>query len=115
MMLYEQMMDDCMFLEKKRVPDGLGGWKTEWVDGASFKAAIKKDNTLQARQAEKDGLTEVYTITVAREVPLDFHDVIKRLEDGQIFRVTSKPKDNQSPEFSTINFGQVSAETWALE
>lgn len=114
-MLYEAMMVDCVLLEKTRVSDGLGGWITAWTDGEEFKAAIRKDDTLQARQAEKAGVTEVYTVTVNREKPLEFHDVFRRVKDGQVFRVTSNITDNTSPEFSAINFGQVSAEAWVLE
>lgn len=115
MMLYEAMMEDCALMEKVRTPDGMGGWKTTWQEGAEIKAAIDKDETLQGIIAEKDGITELYTITVDRSLPLEFHDVIKRKSDGQIFRVTSNIKDNTSPVFSAINFGQVRAEAWVLE
>jgi hypothetical protein len=116
MMLYETMMDDaCVLMEKVRVPDGLGGWTTQWTDGAAFNAAILKDASTVAKIAEKDGVTELYTVTVKRETPLDFHDVFRRTSDGQIFRVTSNMTDNVSPSFSKINFGQVTAERWVLE
>lgn len=113
--LYEAMMQDFILMEKVRTPDGLGGWTTAWTEGAEFKGALLKDNTLEARQAEKEGITEVYTVTVSRTFPLEFHDVIKRVSDGQTFRITSNVKDNTSPTFSSINFGQVSAERWTLE
>lgn len=113
--LYEAMMEKFVLMEKTRTADGLGGWTTVWSDGTEFDAAIKKDDTLQAREAEKAGVTELYTVTVRRENPLDYHDVIKRLSDGQTFRVTSNITDNTSPTFSGINFGQVSAERWRLE
>lgn len=114
-MLYEAMMEDCILMEKVRTSDGLGGWTTAWTEGETFKAAINKDNSTDAREAEKAGLTEVYTVTVKKENPLEWHDVFKRKKDGQIFRVTSNIADNTSPEFSVINFGQVSAEAWVLE
>ena len=50
-----------------------------------------------------------------KETPLEFMDVFKRVEDGQTFRVKSNMKDNASPSFSTINFGQATAERWELE
>lgn len=108
--LYEEMMTECCFMDKVHVPDGMGGWEEEWADGATFKAAIHKDSTLQARIAEKQGVNELYTITVFRDNNLQFHDVIKRLSDGKTFRVTSNMTDNTSPVFSGINFGQVTAE-----
>lgn len=115
MMLYEKMMTDCVLLEKVRTPDGLGGWTTVWSEGASFRAAILKDSTMEARAAEKQGVTEVYTVTVPKENPLEYMDVFRRVSDGQTFRVTSNMKDNQSPSFTQINFGQVTAEAWELE
>lgn len=115
MMLYEAMMETCVLMEKVRVSDGLGGWTTSWTQGAEFSAAILKDSSAVAKIAEKDGVTELYTVTVARETPLEFHDVFKRSSDNQIFRVTSNMKDNEAPVFSGINFGQVSAERWTLE
>lgn len=115
MSLYEAMMTDCVLMEKVRQSDGLGGWTTVWTEGISFKAAVLKNSTLQARIAEKEGFTESYTITVNRSTPLEFHDVVKRVSDGQTFRVTSNMKDNTSPTFSGIDFGQVTAERWVLE
>ena len=114
MKLYEAMMEDCFFMEKVRTSDGLGGFTETWTQGAMFQAALHKDSSMQARVAEKQGVTELYTITVDRSVPLDFHDVIKRKSDGLILRVTSNIRDNKSPEFSGINFGQVTAEAWEL-
>lgn len=114
-MLYEAMMTPCRFMEKVRTSDGMGGWTTAWTEGEQFEAAFLKDNSTQAELAEKQGVTETYTITVFRQVPLDFHDVVKRLSDGATFRVTSNKKDNESPTFSAIDFGQVKAERWTLE
>lgn len=114
-MLYEATMEKFVLMEKTRVSDGLGGWISTWAEGEQFMASISKDNSTQGRSAEKAGLTEIYTVTVKKNNPLEFHDVIKRLSDGMIFRITSNIKDNTSPEFSLINFGQVSAEAWVLE
>jgi hypothetical protein len=77
MPLYEMMMDDCVLLEKRRVLDGIGGWTTVWSEGEPFKAAIHKDSTIEARAAEKQGLTEVYTISVSRKKPLNYMDVFR--------------------------------------
>lgn len=114
-MMYEQMMEECVLMEKVRTSDGAGGWIPTWTEGEKFNAVIHKDSTLQARVAEKQGVTELYTITTHRENKLDFHDVVKRVGDGLILRVTSNATDNQSPTFSGINISQVSAEVWVLE
>ena len=60
----------CVLMEKKRTPDGEGGWATEWAQGAEFDAAIILDTSMQSRIAEKEGVTSVYTITTRRANPL---------------------------------------------
>lgn len=115
MRLYETMMENCMMMDKRSVSDGMGGFVYEWTEGAEFEAAIIKDNSMQAKIAEKDGVTELYTITADKGVTLDYHDVIKRVSDGQVFRVTSNVKDSETPNVSSFQFGQVSAEKWVLQ
>ena len=114
MHLYEEMMDSCAMMDRRTVADGLGGFTYQWTQGAEFKAAIVKNNTLDARVAEKQGVTEVFTITVDKGVSLEFHDVFKRLRDSAIFRVTSNISDSETPSRSTFQIGQVSAEKWSL-
>ena len=106
--------EDCVLLEKQRVPDGEGGWSTQWVEGLEFQAAITHDNTLEARVAESEGMRATYTITTEASMPLDFHDVLRRTRDGQVFRVTSDGSDRVTPATATFQVTQVSAEEWAL-
>ena len=114
MSLITEAMTTCTVLDKRTVPDGQGGYVTQWVDGAAFQAAIVKDSSMQARMAEKDGVTEVYTVTVNKGLPLDFHDVFRRESDGAIFRVTSNITDSETPARATFQIGQVTAERWVL-
>lgn len=114
MSLIDYMMIDCVFMNKAKVPDGQGGFNTEWTEGAPVKVAIVHNSTMQARIAEKEGVTSTYTLTTTRDNFLEFHDVIKRLEDNAIFRVTSNAEDTTSPQVSTLNMAQVTAERWEL-
>ncbi len=114
MNLVTSMMERCRFIDRSRVPDGEGGYTVSWADGAEFDAAIVRDTTMQARIAEASGVSSVYTVTVGRGVPVDFHDVFRRLRDGAIFRVTSLGSDKQTPDVATFQFQQVSAERWEL-
>lgn len=114
MSLIDAYRDRCTLMEKTRVPDGEGGWITNWVPGIEFDAAIVMDTTMQARVAEKQGMTAVYTVTVDKAMPLDFHDVFRRNSDGKIFRVTSDSRDKETPGTASFQFGQVSAEEWSL-
>ena len=114
MSLIDTMKEVCTLLDKRTAPDGMGGYTMTWIDGAAFHAAIVKDNSIQARAAEKQGVTEVYTVTVDRNMPLEFHDVFRRESDGAIFRVTSNITDSKTPRVATFSFGQVTAERWEL-
>lgn len=114
MSLIDVMMDDCVMLDRQTVPDGLGGFTHKWVDGAPFRAAIIKNNTLEAAIAEKQGVTELYTVTVDKGVNLQYHDVFRRLSDRETFRVTSNILDSQTPSVATFQIGQVTAERWEL-
>lgn len=114
MSLIELMMTPCVIMNNSKISDGEGGFTSEWTDGAEIMVAIVNDTSMQARVAEKDGVTSVYTLTTTRENALDFHDVIKRKSDGQIFRVTSNGKDKESPQVSGINLAQATAEKWEL-
>lgn len=114
MSLIDSMMEPCVMVDKKTVADGLGGFTTQWVDGAEFNAAIVIDSSTEAKIAEKQGVTELYTITVQKGMPLAYHDVFKRVRDSQVFRVTSNIKDKQSPDVASFSIGQVSAERWEL-
>ena len=114
MALYETMMEDCIMMDRRTISDGLGGFSHEWVEGANFRAAVIKDSTMNARVAEKQGVTEVYTVTVDKGVRLEYHDVFKRTSDGLTFRVTSNIRDSESPRVATFAIGQVSAERWEL-
>ena len=114
MNLYEKMMTPCVRMERKGSDDGEGGTRTEWIAGKRIDAAIVRDTSTAAKVAEKEGVTSVYTITTKRNVLLGFHDVIKRLSDGKIFRVTSDIGDKVSPGMSLIDISQVTAEKWEV-
>lgn len=110
--LYESMMEACTMLDKTSVSDGQGGYTVKWVEGAEFNAAIVKDTSTEAKIAAKQGVTELYTVTVQKGMPLDYHDVFKRKSDGAVFRVTSNITDSESPNAASFAIGQVSAERW---
>ena len=114
MNLVENMMTDCAIMNKIKISDGEGGTISTWEEGLPIQAAITLDTTMQARIADKQGVTSIYTITTKRGVSLEYHDVIKRLSDGKIFRVTSDSDDKKSPNVSGLDMSQVTAEKWEL-
>lgn len=114
MSLIDDWKETCVLIEKKRLEDGEGGWVTTWEDGAQFVAAITFNSSMEARRAEKDGVTSLYTVTTDKNAMLQYHDVFRRVRDGKVFRVTSDGDDMQTPKSATFQFSQVTAEEWTL-
>lgn len=110
MSLLAQAMTECVFVRKIDKPDGEGGYTTSWVDGAPFKAAITFDSSMEARTAEKAGVTSLYTVTVPIGTWIEYYDVFKRLSDGKVFRVTSDGDDKMTPKSASFQVFQVTAE-----
>ena len=114
MSLINDFMAECVFIEETKRPDGEGGFYVEWADGLTFEAAITHNNTLEAKVAEKQGVTSVYTVTTAKNAQLKYHDVFRRKSDGKIFRVTSDGEDVVTPARASFQISQVTAEEWRL-
>ena len=112
--LLTMMMDDCKILNHVRTDDPYGGYSDTWTEGASFKASIVKDTSVEQQIAEKEGVSEAFTVVVNDDFTLDYHDVFKRLRDNSIFRVTSRTADSIAHPASTIRIAKVSAERWVL-
>lgn len=114
MSLLTEQMESCVMLNKQTVADGYGGYITTWVDGAQFQAAIVFDTSIEARAAEKQGVSSLYTVTTTKALTLEYHDVFRRVRDSKIFRVTSDGDDKYTPASATLNMRQVTAEEWSL-
>ena len=57
MSLLTQAMEDVVLMDKRREPDGEGGFlQAVWADGPSIKAAITFNSSMEARTAEKQGV-----------------------------------------------------------
>ena len=110
--LIRSAMTPCVMIVKTREPDGQGGTVTQYTEGAAFMAAITKNKTLEAVRAEKEGVTELYLVTTAKGVGLDYGETFKRLSDGAKFRVTSNAKDSETPKAASFSFERVRAERW---
>lgn len=114
MSLLSEQMEECTIMDKITRPDGYGGVKTTWVDGAPIHAAVVLNTSMEARIGEKQGVTALYTVTTGREINLQYHDVIRRLSDNKVFRITSDGDDKHTPASALLNMRQVSAEEWSL-
>lgn len=115
MSLLDEYKKDFAYMDKSHMPDGEGGTITEWVQStATFKAALRFDNSIQAKRAQADGVQDLYTIITDKSVNLEFNDVVKRLDNGKFYRVTTSGKDNKTPASAGLNMRAVSAKLWNI-
>lgn len=114
MSLLTDAMESCTMLDKITSDDGYGGTKQTYVAGASFTAAIVFDTSIEARVADKQGVTSRYTVTTPRGITLEYHDVFRRNRDGKVFRVTSDGDDKYTPKSATLDMRQVTAEEFTV-
>ena len=114
MSLLEASYEPFQMMDKTTVPDGYGGFRPSWQEGAEFNAAASFDNSVEARVGAVQGVTSMYTITTSRAVNLQYHDICKRLSDGKIFRVTSDGDDKKTPKPAGLDMRQVTAEEYKL-
>lgn len=91
-------------------PDDLGGFHWEWEDGADFKGGIVLNSTTEMRIAQQSGAKGIYALTTDVSIPIAPGDVIKRLRDDALFKVTSDPEDKKTPGMSDIKGMQVTLE-----
>lgn len=114
MSLLSEAYTPCVVVNRAIVSDGEGGVMTTWTDGAEIMAAVRFDSSMQARIGEAQGVTALYTIITNKDINLQYHDVVRRLEDNKTFRVTSDGDDNKTPESAGLNMREVTAEAWKI-
>lgn len=100
----------CVILEKKRRPDGEGGYITDWQDGAEFTNYQALDASMEARRAAKEGVTSVYSALVDRSVPIEYGDYYRDKETGLTYRVTSNPEEKPAPASASFRLKYFTAE-----
>lgn len=110
MTLIDTFKEPCTLYERKRVPDGEGGWTVTWTPSLTFDAAIVLDSSMNARMAEQEGVTALYTVTTEPNVTLEFHDAFKC--GKKTFRITKV--NDSTPQVATFQFNQYQAEEWEL-
>lgn len=114
MSLLDDAMETYIMMDRTTVQDGYGSFIDRYVEGARFKAAVVFNNSIEAKKAEAQGVSSVYTLTTRKSVNLQYHDVLRRVRDGKIFRVTSDGDDLFTPESATLDMRNVSCEEWTI-
>lgn len=114
MNLLATMMKPFVIVTAVTINDPMGGYKTRWVDGATFDALVRKETTPEITVAEKTEVKETLTIVVPTGTPLQYHSVVKRVEDGEVYRLISTLKDYEAPMASSVQIARADCERWEL-
>lgn len=110
MSLLDDFARTCVVMEKKRVADGAGGYITTWEEGAEFTNHQALDTSMEARRAEKEGVTSVYSALVRSDFPIEYNDYFKDKSTGLTYRVTSNPEEKVSPKSASFSLKYFTAE-----
>ena len=93
-MLREEYKTSCVkMVQSSSSSDGEGGQNMVWTPSATgetlntFDATILVDSDSEQLTAMQRGWNGSYTIITSRTNVLKFGDVIKRISDGQMFRI----------------------------
>ena len=97
MSLLDDFASKCVLMEKTRTPDGAGGYIVAWAEGAELFNYQALDTSLEARRAEKEGVTSVYSALVNKTVPIEYNDYFRDTSTGNTYRVTSNPEERAAP------------------
>lgn len=117
-MIWSNMLDEYSkeytIINKMTMPDGIGGTKIEWTDGAVVEMAESFDNSVEMKIAQKQGVTAVYSFLTKNNIVLDYHTVLRRNEDGVTFRITSHTEDKKTPVSSPLEARYYEAELFTI-
>ena len=114
MSLLDSMQCRCVRLQKAETPDGLGGYRAVWTEGAAFDAVLIKKRAGLEGEAQREALKEAFVVLTAPEVGLRHPDVFRRVSDGATFRVTTANGDGATPEGATVRAAKAECERWDL-
>lgn len=97
MSYFNEAFDDYWVKEKIRKPDGEGGSFTVWENSMTVKMSLDLGTSSEIRQAQAQKLETVFTAVFPENTPVQYNDYLEDVETGDVFRVTSDPKDNKTP------------------
>lgn len=117
-MMWSNLLDDYTneytIVNRTLVPDGIGGTKYEWTDGAVIQMAESFDNSLEMKVAQKQGVTSTYSFLAKSNVILPYHTVLRRNKDGVTLRITTQSQDNHTPQRSPLDARYYEAELFVI-
>lgn len=115
MALIDSEMKACVIIDRKSVPDGEGGFISQYVESeAEIMAAIALNQSTEMLVAQAKTPVPNYMIYTHRNAALSYGTIIKRHEDEHYFRVTSDGSENKTPVIAGLTLSAVTAERWTM-
>ena len=112
--LMDEYNASCTLLEKTRKKDGLGGYTTTWTPGLTFDAAWEFQSAPEITVAEQQGVARTYRIYVDKTLNLDYHEVFRREDTKEVYRVTNPGTDRKTPTGSLLGKRLIEVEKWEI-
>lgn len=110
--LIQDQLEVCTILNKAIGPDGYGGYKTTYTDGATFEAVITENNSVEAQVAGISTSKTFYGVKTRRNVPLEYNSVFRR-SNGSTYRI-SVADAMDAPSFSAMDMKVLQAEEYKI-
>ena len=114
MRLLDLYTAECILLTRIRTEDPAGGYNLDWQDDAHFNAAWEYQSAPEIVVAEQQGVNRVYRIYVDKTLELDYHEVFRRADDSQTYRVINPGTDRITPTTSRLNRRLIEVEKYPL-
>jgi len=108
-------MEPFIIMNKTAISDGYGSVVYTYTEGPEIQGALPYNNSTLARIASAAASKTTYTLTVRKDIDLDFHTILKRKKDGKTFRLTSGTDDHQTPPTAGLNMRQYDAEEYTMK
>lgn len=120
-LILEKNFTNCTRLLCTKTADGRGAMTDTWSTGETVQLVFTSTqsphghaNKTVTDSAQRQDAVAEYTVFSRRAVSLPFHAVIRREEDGRIFRILSDAADTCTPKGAKLDLRMYAAEEYKL-
>lgn len=112
--IMKDFQENLVMLDRRTVPDGYGGIKTQWVDGAGFTAVMTQPQSGSAEIADAITESKTYKVVTGTNITLNKDDYLRRVRDGKTFKILNGNADRLAPDDSELQMRVTTAEEVTL-
>lgn len=111
-MILNEFLTDLEVIEINNTSDGLGGY----IEGVSvvktLQGIIARVSNKESRIAEKLNNKSYYVLYVKKGTLIDRNNLVRRVSDNRVFRITSLAGDKITPSGAGIDFEKFECEIY---